>query len=99
MRGKVQMAERRPEDMYDFTIVGTNPIAFVRVKYLTRIFASFENIEAEFRHDVLLLRLIAQTTAVSCELWLRSKHGTWRFFRVTGNGITELGHNGMAVTG
>jgi hypothetical protein len=83
--------------MYDFAIVGTSPIAFVRVKYLTRILASLEKIEAEFRHEVLLLRSIAQNAAISCELWLCSKHGTWRFFRVTADGIAEIGPNGMAV--
>jgi hypothetical protein len=31
---------------------------------------------------------------ISRELWLRSKHGTWWFFRVMAEGLVELGRDG-----
>ena len=80
--------------MYDFTITCTSPVAFVRVKYTPRILASADEIAAEYRHEVRLLRSITQEAAISRELWLRSKHGTWRFLRVTADGIAELGRDG-----
>ena len=35
-------------------------------------------------------RPLTRDKAVSAELWLRSKHGTWRFFLVTASGLTGL---------
>jgi hypothetical protein len=40
-----------------------------------------------------------QATAISRELWLRSRHGTWRFFRVTADGLVEIGRDGNVCPG
>jgi hypothetical protein len=98
-RGIVQKAERGPVFLYDFTIVGTSPVAFIRVKYFPRILALLDEIAAEFRHEIHLLRSITRGAAVSLELWLRSRHGTWRFFRVAADGIVELGRDGRPPGG
>ena len=36
------------------------------------------------------LRVIARDAAITAELWLRSKHGTWRFFLVTPSTLVEI---------
>ena len=96
-RGNVQVSERGPENRYDLAITGTSPVAFVRIQYIPRILSSPEDIAAEFRSAVRILRSVTQEVVISCELWLRSKHGTWRFFRVTPDGIIELGRDGKPL--
>jgi hypothetical protein len=93
-RGNVQIVRQGPENLYDFVIVSAVPVAFVRVKRAERILAPLPEIAQEFHEAILRLCLVASSITISRELWLRSKHGTWRFFRVTGDGIIELGRDG-----
>jgi len=99
VRGTVQMAERGPEMLYDFTITGTKPSAFVSVKYTEHIRMLLAEIARECDEKIRRLRSVAQDTAVSCELWLRSRYGTWRFFRVTAEKIVEIGRDGRELGG
>ena len=49
------------------------------------------------RDEIRRLRLIARDAAVTVELWLRSKHGTWRFFLVTEKDLIELDSHGWPL--
>ncbi len=53
----------------------------------------------EFREAILQLKAVTRDTAISLELWLRSKHGTWWFFRVTADGIAGPGRDGRPFGG
>jgi hypothetical protein len=99
IRGMVQMAERGPEALFDFTIAGTKPVAFVRAKFSEHILAALAEIARDFDEDIRQLRSVTQDAALSCELWLRSRYGTWRFFRVTADSIIELGRDGLPLVG
>nr|WP_319375818.1 hypothetical protein [uncultured Methanoregula sp.] len=99
LRGTVQVVEYGPESRYDLIITETTPVAFVRVRYAGRILATVQEIAAAYRDEILRLRLITNDAAISRELWLRSKHGTWRFFRVSGDGLTIIGRNGKVTEG
>ncbi|MEN6442170.1 MAG: hypothetical protein ABFC71_00260 [Methanoregula sp.] len=97
-RGTVQQhAGNAPESLYDFAIVGTTPVAFVRVKFAARILETISHIAEDFQDEIRRLRAVARDAAISLELWLRSRHGTWRFFRVTGDGLAELDRNGRPL--
>src|SRR5208337_3920930 len=96
-RGTVQMAERGPESLFDFTITGGKPVAFVSVKYTEYIRAMLGEIARDFDDEIRRLRSITQDAALSCELWLRSRYGTWRFFRVTADALVELGRDGQLL--
>jgi len=95
-RGAIQLAERGTELLYDFMISGTKPkpVAFVSVKYTERIRATLEDISRDCDDRIRQLRSIARDATVSCELWLHSRYGTWRFFRVTADALVELGNDG-----
>ncbi len=95
-RGKVQVSESGPEHFYDFTITATEPVAFVLVKFAGRILSPLPEIMVTFHDEILRLSLITNNATISRELWLRSKHGTWRFFRITGNGLIELDRTGQS---
>jgi len=98
-RGKVQMPERSPESLYDFMIICTIPVAFVRVKFAPRILLSLAEIAMEFREAIILLRAVTHDTPVSRELWLCSKHGTLRYFRIIADSLVELGRDGRPLAG
>jgi hypothetical protein len=89
------MAGNSPENLYDFAIVSTMQVAFIRVKYAARILSSPPEIAAEFREVILALQAIPYDTAISRELWLCSKHGTLRFFRILAEQLIELGLDGQ----
>jgi hypothetical protein len=99
LRGQVQLARHTREALYHFTIVALGIVAFVRVRYAEQILGTVPEIAAAFREDIARLRAIVQATAISRELWLRSRHGTWRFFRVTADGLVEISRDGNVCPG
>jgi hypothetical protein len=99
IRGNVQKAAPGPESQYDFTITGTDPVAFVRVKHAEHIVAVLADIIQDFAEDICRLRMITHDAALSCELWIRSRYGTWRFFRVFAETVVEIGRDGREIKG
>jgi hypothetical protein len=61
------------------------------------ILATIQELTDEFKEEIAQLRLIARDTAITAELWLRSKHGTWRFFLVTPNSLVEIDREGKRL--
>jgi hypothetical protein len=53
----------------------------------------------EFQDELLQLRMVTRHDAISRELWLRSRHGTWRFFRLMSECLVELGQDGQPLSG
>lgn len=98
-RGSVQEALPGQEKLYDLTIVSTIPLAFVRVTYCAQIFAPVAELSGMFHNDLERLRRIAAHRIISRELWLRSRHGRWRFFRLTEDMLVELGPCGELLAG
>jgi hypothetical protein len=96
-RGTIQMAGNGPGNLYNFTIISAVPLAFVRVSYCSQIHTPVAGLEKEFEEKLILLRQIVAHEALSCELWLRSRHGTWRFFRLSGEFLVELGRDGKPL--
>ncbi len=97
LRGVVQLAGLSPERIYDISIVSKLPIAFIRVMFAARILGAASEIADDFKDEIAQLRIIARNAAVSAELWLRSKHGTWRFFLVTAAGLIEIDRDGRPL--
>jgi hypothetical protein len=98
-RGTFQAAGRDPENLYDFTIVSAVPVAFVRVSHCSKIHAPVAELATEFQDKLFQLRTITRHDAISRELWLRSRHGIWRFFRLTTECLVELGKDGQPLSG
>jgi hypothetical protein len=85
--------------LFDFTIARTKPVAFVTAKFAEHILAVLAEIAWDYDEDIRRLRSITQDAAISCELWLRSRYGTWRFFRVTADALVEIGRDGQLLGG
>jgi hypothetical protein len=97
IRGMVHRSRSTRGSLYDIVIATAVPVAFVRVKYADRIDLTLAETEEFHREAINRLRAIVSTENISRELWLRSRHGTWRFFRVMKTGLIELSRNGMPL--
>ena len=93
-RGLVHVVAPGRDTLFDLTIAMIIPMVFVRAKFTEKICAAIDDIAADFREEIRRLRLVARDSALACELWLRSRNGTWRFFRVTMDAIVEIRRNG-----
>lgn len=97
IRGTVHRIQSARGGLYDIVIATAVPVAFVRVRYADRINLSLAETEDFYRDAIEGLRAIVSTENISRELWLRSRHGTWRFFRVITPGLVELSRDGTPL--
>jgi len=93
-RGIVQLALSGPERVFDIAIISKLPVTFARVMFAPEILATMQQLAGDFNEEIAQLRVIARDAAITAELWLRSKHGTWRFFLVTPNSLVEIDREG-----
>jgi hypothetical protein len=96
-RGIVQMAISGPERIFDIAIISKIPVTFSRVMFVPEILATIQDLAEYYKKEIAQLRVIARDAAVTAELWLRSKHGTWRFFLIMPNSLVEIDRDGKPV--
>ena len=96
-RGLIQVAAGGPERIYDISIVSTIPITFASVAFAPKILAPVPELVEYYKNDLARLRVIARDAAVVIELWIRSRHGTWRFFLVTPDTLVEIDREGKRI--
>ncbi len=96
-RGIVQLALSGPERVFDIAIISKIPVTFTRVMFAPEILATTRQLADDFKEEIAQLRIIARDATITAELWLRSKHGTWRFFLVTPNSLVEIDREGKPV--
>jgi len=96
-RGLIQVAAGGPERIYDISIVSKIPVTFASVMFAPKILASIPELAEYYKKDLARLRLIARDAAVMAELWIRSRHGTWRFFQVMPSTLVEIDRGGNRI--
>jgi hypothetical protein len=89
-RGHVMVFMAALLNLADLLITGNGLFVLVRVCLARRIRADIGEIESEFSAAIAGLRLVPRTGPVSCELWLYSRHGTLRHFRVEDTRLVEI---------
>jgi len=94
-RGSVMLFQPLPEHVCDFTITGNGILALVRLMSAMRLHASIAEISRHYSDAVAGLCTVPFGGPVSRELWLYSRYGTLRFFRVTESGLVEIDGNGF----
>lgn len=97
VRGIVQLALSGPERTFDIAIVSKIPVTFARVMFAPSILATIQKLADDFKSEIGLFRLVPRDAAITAELWLRSRHGTWRFFLVTPNTLVEIDREGKRL--
>jgi len=93
-RGLIQKAMSGPEQIFDIAIVSKVPYVFARVMFAPEILAPVIELAEYYKKEIARLRLIVRAIASSAELWIRSKHGSWRFFLVTPDSLVEIDREG-----
>ena len=96
-RGLIQMAMGGPERIYDLSIVSKIPITFASVAFAPKILASVPELVEYYKNDLARLRVIARDVTIIRELWIRSRHGTWRFFQITPDTLVEIDREGNRI--
>ncbi|OPY35343.1 MAG: hypothetical protein A4E35_02406 [Methanoregula sp. PtaU1.Bin051] len=96
-RGIIQVTLSGPERIFDIAIVSKIPLVFARVMFAPKILADILELAEYYKPEIAELRLIAKDPAVVAELWIRSKHGTWRFFLVTPSTLVEIDREGKRI--
>jgi len=89
-RGIIQLALAGPERVFDIAIISKVPVTFARIMFAPEILATTRQLANDFKEEIAQLRIIARDAAITAELWLRSRHGTWRFFLVTPDSLVEI---------
>ncbi|OPX62197.1 MULTISPECIES: hypothetical protein [unclassified Methanoregula] len=96
-RGHVEFFRRTRGGTADLMVSGSGIIAIIRIRYAPRLYLDLAEIEWEFADPIARLRLHPAGSPVSRELWLYSRYGVLRFFRVLDHGIVEIGTDGKEL--
>lgn len=97
-RGHVMVFVPSLVNLGEFLIAGNGLFVLVGVRFARRIRAALTEIEAEFAEAITDLRLVPRNGPVTCELWLYSRYGTLRNFRVNDGSIAELDMYGLPLS-
>jgi hypothetical protein len=85
------------ESLIDLVIRTAAYVAFIKTRRTEKITATIQEIEYAYHDLIAELRLFPVSAQILLELWIYSKHGTYRFFRVGETGLAEVDRNGMPV--
>ena len=88
LQGDVYLFRKNRDRPCDFLIVNDRRIIFVAVKRTRSLYRPVEDLGAEYQEAVLRLRMV-KNPSVERQLWLFSRRGKYRTFRVTATGIEE----------
>ena len=97
VRGTIMHFQPEAESVSDFMINGGGRLVFVRVRKAQRLHGTLEEMEAECRGLVTRLRSLPGSGPVLRELWIYSRYGIWRYFRVRDVGMVEIGPDGSPL--
>lgn len=96
-RGHVMVFLPSLLNLGEFLLSGNGLFVIVRVRLARKLSASIAGIETEFAGAIAGLRLVPRNGPVACELWLYSRYGTQRHFRIGDAGLVEIDCYGMPL--
>lgn len=85
------------ENVCDLVIRTATHVIFIKARRTEKIVSALHEIESAYRDLIDELRLFPTSAQILLELWVYSKHGTFRFFRVGETGISEIDRVGAPV--
>lgn len=93
-RGLVILCRRHHGSVADFIIAGFGWTAIVCVCRTKKLNELPEDLAAQFRSAIAGLSRVPPSPGRSCEIWACDYYGNFRFFRVVGTGLVEIGRDG-----
>jgi len=97
-RGCVMRIVYGLESLSDLVIRTAAYVAFVKTRRTEKITATIQEIEHAYQDLIAELRLFPVSAEILRELWIYSKHGTYRFFRINEAGLAEVDQHGLPVS-
>jgi len=85
-----------PADLIVFT---PGQMIFIRVKRSRTRISEVREIESDFRPEIRELRTVPATAVVRMELWVLTPWGTWQYFRIAHDSVTEICRDGLPLAG
>ncbi len=89
-RGMVLDAAGMVKSRIDFILFDRQRVIFVRVKRSHSRIMSVGELAIRFRGDIAEIRKVPLTPVVSRELWIFLPWGTWQYFCIGDDTITEI---------
>lgn len=96
-RGCVMRIVYGLESLSDLVIRTAAYVAFVKTRRTEKITATIQEIGHAYHSLIAELRLFPVSAQILPELWIYSKHGTYRFFRIGAAGLAEVDRDGLPV--
>jgi hypothetical protein len=96
-RGQVMEIVQDGSPPAAFVINADGKVHFIAIKRLDRFRAMPGEVEVELRSLLALIRSLPSGQDVVRELWVYSKAGTLRFFRVEDSWLLEIGRDGRPL--
>jgi hypothetical protein len=96
-RGCVMRIVYGLESLSDLVIRTAAYVAFIKTRRTEKITATIREIEHAYQDLIAELRLFPVSAQILLELWVYSRHGTYRFFRLGEAGLAEVDRDGMPV--
>jgi len=93
-RGQVTMIPGGRSDAFDIIIWEEFRTVFVRVRCTLSYFTWPLEVLAKFQHDIARVHRLPLTQVTAREFWIRMRDGTWQFFLIRADGISEIGPDG-----
>ncbi|MEI7857905.1 MAG: hypothetical protein WCH85_10435 [Methanomicrobiales archaeon] len=90
MRGRVMQFQPSQDHICDFSIAGNGILALVRLMMAPRLHAPIAEIIRDYSDAINGLCAIPFGGPISRELWLYSRYGILRFFRLIETGLIEI---------
>ncbi len=92
-QGFVMLCRRHHGSVADFVLAGFGWTAVVCVCRTKRLNELPEDLAAQFRSAIAGLGRVPRSPGRSCEIWACDYYGNFRFFRVVGSLLVEIGRD------
>jgi hypothetical protein len=84
---------------FDFVIFSRFCTWFIKVLRARSNLSELQDILQLCTADIHDFRMMPESAVSARELWVLAPHGTWQFFRITADAVTEILSDGSAMPG
>ncbi len=99
IRGRVWKVPEGAGLPFDFVIFSGFCIWFIKVRRTRSNLSELQDILQLCNADIRDFRMMPESAVSARELWVLAPHGTWQFFRITADAVTEIRSDGSAIPG
>jgi len=98
-RGMVLDAAGMGGSRIDFILFVKERVTFIRVKRSHSRIITLGQLSVQFSSEIADLRKVPLTPVVSRELWIFLPWGTWQYYKISDENVTEINDDGGKISG